>query len=241
MTYKKAMILRVFVLFFMFSVSTIFVLSQASAEPNINDIKRIAEEGNLDAQTEVPASIPGDNYDGVVLSVNQIIKKAEQGDIYAQYNLALMYADGKGVSQDIDQSASWLLEAANHGHFEAQRYLASLYETGGWGFPRDNDKAEYWKNLRGRLPSSTTGNTRQEDDSKKGTSYSGFALFSAFIIFGLIGLAFIVNKKKIKTTKQTETIALDFLESNSNQIETIDPESPQSESSSESDITFDDL
>jgi len=179
-----------------------------------------------------------DNIDSVELSVAQIMEKAEQGDIYAQYNLALMYADGKRVSQNMDQAASWLLKAANQGHLEAQHYLASLYESGRWGFPKDKDKAEYWSNLGGRVPSSTTGNQRQENGSKKGISFSWLAFFAAFIVFALIAVAFIIDKKKIKTIKPTknEPITLDSLESLTDQTE-----SPQTDGEPESDITFDDL
>lgn len=188
-----------------------------------NDISNLQEP-------EVPPSIPIDNYDSVELSVAQIIEKAEQGDIYVQYDLAFMYANGKGVPQDNDQAASWILKAANRGHLQSQQHLASLYESGKWGFPKDKDKAAYWSKLRGRLPSSTTGNQDQEDNSKMGVSFSGFTLFAVFIVFALIAIVFIINKKKIKTTEPAKpaTITLDFLES-------------QADSESESDIKFDDL
>ena len=197
------------------------------AQKNVDSIAELSTPGQL---TEIPPSTPKDNVDSVEVSVAQIMEKAEQGDIYAKYDLALMYADGKRVSQNTDKAASLLLEAANRGHLRAQQYLASLYESGRWGFPKDKDKAEYWSQLRGRFPSSTTGIQGQDDGSAKGISFSVFALFTAFIVFALIAVAFIINKQKIKikAPAKTKTITLDALES-------------QSDSEPGSDITLDDL
>lgn len=95
------------------------------------------------ANADTKGNDPKENIDSVEISVAQIIEKAEQGDIYAQYDLALMYADGKRLPQNNEQASSWLLKAANRGHLRAQQYLASLYESGKLGFPKDKDKAEY--------------------------------------------------------------------------------------------------
>jgi hypothetical protein len=220
-TFMKKTIFKVFVISIMTGLLITYTLSRAYAESN----------GSEKAQKSK-------NIDSVELSVSQIMEKAEKGDIYAQYNLALMYAGGKLVSQDMDQATLWLQKAANQGHLEAQRYLASLYESGKWGFPQDKDKAEYWSNLGGRIPSATTGNQRHDEGSRKGISYSWLALFAALIVFSLIAIAFIIDKKKIKTIEPTknETITLDSLESQFDQTE-----SPQADSESEPDITFDDL
>jgi hypothetical protein len=195
------------------------------------------------ASNESDKSQKSKNIDSVELTAAQVIEKAEKGDIYAQYNIALMYAEGKGVSQNMDQAASWLLKAANQGHLEAQHYLASLYESGRWGFRKDKDKAEYWSNLGGRIPSSTTGNQMQDDRSKKGISFFWFTLFVALIVFSLIFIVFIIHKKNIKTVEpaKTETISLDSLEKQFDRTESKFTESPQTVSEPESDITFDDL
>ena len=144
------------------SVDSIADLSTPAQLADSSELeKKIQNDISIHQESEDPPSIPMDNFDNVELSVAQIIEKAEQGDIYVQYDLALMYADGKGVPQNNDHAASWLLEAANRGHLQSQQYLASLYESGKWGFPKDQDKAAYWSKLSGRLPSSKTGNQRQ--------------------------------------------------------------------------------
>ena len=42
-------------------------------------------------------------------------KAAEQGDAAAQYNLGLMYANGRGVPQDYVEAHKWLNLAATQG------------------------------------------------------------------------------------------------------------------------------
>ena len=36
-----------------------------------------------------------------------LIKKAEQGDCSAQFNLGLMYKKGKGIEQDYEKAVYW--------------------------------------------------------------------------------------------------------------------------------------
>jgi len=42
-------------------------------------------------------------------------KSADQGNIEAQYNLALMYARGLGAMKDMDESAKWVQCASRGG------------------------------------------------------------------------------------------------------------------------------
>ncbi len=60
---------------------------------------------------------------------------AEQGDIRAQSNLALMYEAGRGVPQDYGAAASWYRKAAEQGDPLAQSNLAVMYAAGR-GVPR---------------------------------------------------------------------------------------------------------
>ena len=53
-------------------------------------------------------------------------KSAQQGDPISQYNLGVMYKDGKGVNKDIGEAIFWLEKASNQGFLEAQ-YLTGLY------------------------------------------------------------------------------------------------------------------
>jgi len=71
------------------------------------------------------------------------LKKAEQGDIDAQFNLALMYANGQGVSQNDKQTVYWYSKAAEQGYARAQHNLGVRY-TNGQGVPQDYKQAVYW-------------------------------------------------------------------------------------------------
>ena len=55
---------------------------------------------------------------------------AERGDADAQYNLGMMYADGRGVPQDDTTAVEWFQKAAEQGHALAQKNLGVVYEQG---------------------------------------------------------------------------------------------------------------
>lgn len=55
---------------------------------------------------------------------------ADQGKPVAQYDLAQMYFDGRGVPRDPLQAAKWFRRAADQGHAGAQNSLGALYLSG---------------------------------------------------------------------------------------------------------------
>jgi len=55
---------------------------------------------------------------------------AEQGHADAQYNLAVMYGDGRGVTQDYREAVKWYRLSAEQGNAEAQITLGEMYATG---------------------------------------------------------------------------------------------------------------
>ena len=58
-------------------------------------------------------------------------KAAEQGYLYAQYNLANMYYEkGNGTKQDKQKAFYWYTKAAEQGYAEAQYNLAIMYYQG---------------------------------------------------------------------------------------------------------------
>ena len=56
------------------------------------------------------------------------IEEWKQGMVEAQYNLALLYHHGRGVTQNDDLAEKWYLQAAEQGHVCAQNNLGGLYE-----------------------------------------------------------------------------------------------------------------
>jgi uncharacterized protein len=53
---------------------------------------------------------------------------AEQGDDVAQFDLGVMYNEGRGVPRDYVQAAKWYRRAAIQGNADAQFNLGMLYE-----------------------------------------------------------------------------------------------------------------
>ncbi len=61
----------------------------------------------------------------------------------AQFQLADMYYDGKGLSQDSALAAQWYRKAARQGHVEAQYNLGGLYRFGS-GVLQNMEQATEW-------------------------------------------------------------------------------------------------
>lgn len=61
-----------------------------------------------------------------------LLKPAKiHNDAAAQYNIALIYFNGKGnVSQDYEQALHWLLKSAKNNDIEAPNQLGYMYEMG---------------------------------------------------------------------------------------------------------------
>ena len=55
---------------------------------------------------------------------------ADQGDASAQFNLGLMYANGRGVLKDEAEAGRWYRLAADQGDASAQLNLGGMYADG---------------------------------------------------------------------------------------------------------------
>ncbi|MCK5920308.1 MAG: sel1 repeat family protein, partial [Methylococcales bacterium] len=75
-------------------------------------------------------------------------KAAEQGHTAAQSNLGIMYASGKGVSEDYKKSVYWYGKAAEQGHASAQYNLGVMYFHGK-GVPQDYVRAHMFFKIAG--------------------------------------------------------------------------------------------
>ena len=71
---------------------------------------------------------------------------AEQGNAAAQFNLGIMYANGRGVPNDDVQAVKWFRLAAEQGYAVAQVNLGVMYANGR-GVPKDYVLAYMWANL----------------------------------------------------------------------------------------------
>ena len=81
-----------------------------------------------------------DNYHQALRDYSQA---AEMNDAVAQFDLALMYEQGKGMAPDARRAETLYLAAANQGHVQAMVQLAGLYLSGALG-ARDESNALFW-------------------------------------------------------------------------------------------------
>ena len=68
---------------------------------------------------------------------------ANQGDANAQFNLGLLYGDGKSLPQDYAKARYWHGRAAYQGHAPAQYSIALMHHKG-LGMPQDNAQSAHW-------------------------------------------------------------------------------------------------
>ena len=85
-------------------------------------------------------------------AIDDLKKKAEQGDANAQNILGLMYNNGEGVTQDYKEAVKWFTKAAEQGYASAQYNLGLMYDMGN-GVTQDYVQAHAWVNV-----SSANGN-----------------------------------------------------------------------------------
>ena len=71
------------------------------------------------------------------------LKEARIGDYQAQYDVALMYANGLGVARNLEHALHWTRLAAEKGHVSAQYLLANSYQQG-QGTEKNVVKALTW-------------------------------------------------------------------------------------------------
>jgi uncharacterized protein len=79
-------------------------------------------------------------------TLQEWIPAAEAGDAVAQYNLGIMYYNGKGVPQDYAEAVKWYRLTADQGDADAQYNLGVMYEKG-QGVPQDYAEAVKWYRL----------------------------------------------------------------------------------------------
>ena len=103
----------------------------------------IAGEGwSADFQKGVSAY----NMKDYVTALSEWSTLAEQGSVSAQFNLGMMYAEGKGVSQDDTIAVRWFMLAAERGNVSAQVNLGFMYQYGK-GVTKNEEEAVRWYRL----------------------------------------------------------------------------------------------
>ena len=73
-------------------------------------------------------------------------RAAKQGDVYAQFNLAVMYYKGKGTPKNGLEAVKWYRLVAEQGYAVAQFNLGRMYDKGD-GVPKNDREAVKWYRL----------------------------------------------------------------------------------------------
>jgi len=80
---------------------------------------------------------------GAIAQYRTAAEAPPDGDDYAQYRLAMIYEDGRGVKRDYAKAAQWHLKAAENGNAMAQYSLGFLYQEGE-GVARNLTASKRW-------------------------------------------------------------------------------------------------
>lgn len=148
-----------------FAVSTILTLSLALSSPAFADFdsalrayeagdyqtalgefRGLAGAGDPDAQTVLALMyLEGQAVDmNMAEAIRWYASAAEQGQMDAQYALALIAMDGAGgAARDEETAGLWMLEAARRGHVFAQFDLGNMYAQGD-GVAQSDANAATW-------------------------------------------------------------------------------------------------
>lgn len=76
--------------------------------------------------------------------LRQLTRKAEQGDVTAQFNLGRIYYKGQGIKRNYPEALKWFKKAAQQAHGMSQYHLGLMYDKGHIGVPRNNVDAYIW-------------------------------------------------------------------------------------------------
>ena len=98
------------------------------------------DEHEQDSSGEVTPDFVGNVSED---KVKEWREKAEAGNAYAQYNLAICYRFGRGVKQNLPEALKWYRKSARQGFSPAIHNLAVCYEKG-LGTPKDIPEAMRW-------------------------------------------------------------------------------------------------
>jgi TPR repeat protein len=85
------------------------------------------------------------NSGSYIKALNSFYALAKQGDATAQFNVGMIYANGKGVKNDLSEAMRWYEKAAKQESGAAQYNLAQIYYLKGKeAEPHAYEKAKYW-------------------------------------------------------------------------------------------------
>lgn len=93
----------------------------------------------------------------------ELLEKAQAGDIEAQFQVAEKYHVGLGVDENEVEAVKWYKKAALQGHVESMRKLGLIYYIGGDGVPEDDAESEKWYTMA----KNAENNEAKDDKNRK--------------------------------------------------------------------------
>ncbi|MGA2960939.1 MAG: RodZ domain-containing protein [Candidatus Korobacteraceae bacterium] len=76
-------------------------------------------------------------------NIDELKRRAQQGDSSAQTSLGMKYQNGEGVQKDYAEAARWFRKAAEQGNASGQNNLGVMYLSGR-GVAKNNAEAVHW-------------------------------------------------------------------------------------------------
>ena len=95
------------------------------------------------AQAQLPSGSESATENPSTTEITELQKKADAGDVSAEFEIGRAYETGKGVPQNRQQAAFWYRKAAEQGNAKAQGSLGILYWLGE-GVEKDKKQAVEW-------------------------------------------------------------------------------------------------
>jgi len=96
--------------------------------------------------TEFQKAVDAYKREDYKTSYKLMLPLAKKGLAQAQYNLGVMYGNGKGIAKDYSKAIKWWNLAANQGNGKAQHSLGLIHEKGK-GVKKNLKKAKKWFQL----------------------------------------------------------------------------------------------
>jgi len=99
--------------------------------------------GSGSARADYAAGLKAYKLGDYASAMSEFRSLAEQGNMYAQNSVGIMFYDGLGVTKDYKEAVKWYRKSAEQGHVMAQHNLGMVYEYGR-GVEQDNKQSEKW-------------------------------------------------------------------------------------------------
>lgn len=122
-----------------FALPVAWIIDLPTRGQTLDQLTSTEDEVSRDYERGVKAATNGDYHTAFAA----FLPLAERGDVRAEVQVGLLYANGFGVAQSRTSALQWMHEAASQGNGYAQWWIGVSYSTGN-GLPRNEAQAVLW-------------------------------------------------------------------------------------------------